>query len=460
MLQKLKINSYHEISKLFWPITFTLILTNTLSFVDTFMIANYSLLGPAAITTVTQIMFIFGPIYFAMLSGVNIYAVQYFSRNETDKLKKLSGIALTMILSLSTFAFIVVTLWGHYVVHFFSASDQIYKLGMDYLFYYKFVILIHPIDMYFTYQYRAIKRPKIPLIIGTIQSLLNIIFNIFLIYGLWIFPECGIAGAAMGTLLTKIIIIIVQITVAKKLQVPFLGKILDMFSYSKAMFVEVFKNTIPLMIVEFGFGLGNVIYFKFYTTTSDVQVSAFTIAKNISYMINAFVMATANVSGILAGTAISTGVDKASSKLKQTMSDLFKFMTYNSIIILIISFVVLPLFVPLFLLNTNDTQISNNYWEIFKLIYALIIINGIWMAIRVFASSLIAILKSGNDNKFVMLVDAGSTYIVGVPVMIIVYVLFQPSIIILRSLIILEVITKVCFGVYRYRQKKWVKKLD
>ncbi len=446
----LKIKSFAKIKKLFWPIALTMLLTNTLAFVDTIMISNYNILGVSAITTATQIQFIFGPIYFAILMGVNVYTVQYYARKEYSLLKKLSGIALTLLICLVSINFIIILLFEPYLIGFFvDKNSEIGKLAFDYMYFFKFSLLLMPIDMFFSYQYRAIKKPKIPLVIGTTQSVLNIIFNLFLIYGIGIFPELGISGAAISTLFSRTIVICLHILVAKKINAPFIGKIKDMFSYNKELFKEVFFNTLPLMIVELGYGVSNVIYLKIYSMTSIIEFTAYNIVKSISFLINAFVIATANVSGIIAGSTIAVLEESNKEELKEQMKDLFKFMGLNSIIILVLSFLVLPFLIPIF---TKDI-------EYYSYMRKLLMINGIWMAIRVFSSSIIAILKSGNDNKFVMLVDAGSSYLFGIPITLIVYFIFTPSIIVLRSMIILEVICKFSLGMYRYNKKKWVRKV-
>ncbi len=446
----LKIKSFAKIKKLFWPIALTMLLTNTLAFVDTIMISNYNIVGVSAITTATQIQYVFGPIYFAILMGVNVYTVQYFARKDYTILKKLSGIALTLLIGLVSINFLIILLFEPYLINFFvDKNSEIGKLAADYMYFFKFSLLLMPIDMFFSYQYRSIKRPKIPLIIGTTQSLLNIFFNFFLIYGVAFFPELGIKGAAISTLLSRSTVIIIHIIVAKKIKAPFIGKFSELFSYSKGLFKEVFFNTIPLMAVELGFGLSNVIYMKIYSMTSIIEFTAYNIVKSISFLINAFVIATANVSGIIAGSTIATLKDNQEEKLKEQMKDLFKFMGLNSIIILVVSFIFLPLLIPIF---TKDV-------EYYSYMRKLLMINGVWMAIRVFSSSIIAILKSGNDNKFVMLVDAGSSYFFGIPLTLLVYFIFTPSIIVLRSMIILEVICKFSLGMYRYNKKKWVRKV-
>lgn len=444
-----KVNQFRQIFKVFWPIALMMLLTSTLSFVDSAMIAHYNILGTSAITIATQIQSLFGPVYFALMTGVSIYTVQYFSRNETTILKKFSGIALTILMPLALINFSVLTVFPDQVIGIFQSADsQVFSLAIAYVGLYKFSILLMPFDLFFTYQYRAIKKTKIPLLMSTSEAVLNIIFNLLFIYGLGPFPELGIVGASLGTLLSRIIVLSGNILISYKLQVPFIGKITEMFSYEYDLFAKIIKNTMPLFIVEFGFGLGNVIYTKMYAMTSIIEFTAFNIAKIISFTINAFVIGVASTSGIIIGSVIAHKL-VTKDKIDDTLKNLFTFMSIFALVVLFLSTLVLPQFITLF----NVDQ------EYYRLIKILLIMNGIWMSIRIFASSLIAILKSGNDSKYVVLVDAGSTFLIGIPLTVIIFLFFSQSIVVLRAGIIIEVLTKVVLGYFRFKKGKWIKQI-
>lgn len=436
----LKIKKYNQISKLFWPIAITLILTNSLSLVDSVIIAKYNIYGVSAIASATQIQMLFGPIYFAILSAVNIYSVQYFTKKDFVTLKKLAGIALSIIIPFSIFNFIIVSLFGVDVLSMFTQGDiNVTPLALEYLNVYKYVIFLMPIDMFFVYQYRAMKMTKIPMRIGVAQAIINIVLDIVLLYlGYEMF------GVALATFFAKFISIVIYIYVSFRIKVPFIGQINQMFNYSKKLFYSIFKNAIPLIVIEFGFGLSNFIYFKIYSLTGVDGLTQFTIAKNISFVINAFVIAVASVSGIMAGTYIAENMNK--KEFNKNMKDLFKFMTCASIFLIVVSIFILPLLIPFFTVN----------YEYMKIIFVLLVINGIWMGLRVYSSSLIAILKSGNDNKFILFIEIAIPYLIAIPITYLLYRLGYSSIIMLRSVIIFEIMLKLSLGLYRYKKRKWV----
>ena len=63
----MKIKHFNEIMTLFWPIAIAIILQSLNSFIDSVMISNYNVLGVSAINAGTQIMVVFGPVFFASI---------------------------------------------------------------------------------------------------------------------------------------------------------------------------------------------------------------------------------------------------------------------------------------------------------------------------------------------------------------------------------------------------------
>lgn len=439
-------NKFNEINKLFWPIATSMILSSILGFIDSAMMSQYDPLGVSAVNFATQVQQIFGPIYFGIISGVNIFTVQYFARKEYSKLKNLVGIAIVTLIPAMLGNFIVAFFFTDQFISFFIPADSHTGImAASYMKLVAFNAFLMPIDMIFMFQYRAIKRPKIPLITSVSQAIINIMFNYCLIFGHFGFPELGIKGAAISTVSVRLIFFFVNIIIAKKVNAPFIGYPKQLFSFSKTMYKEVLDKMWPLIIVEFGFGFARVLYTKIYAYAPIEQYNAMQMAQLISFVINAFVIATANVSGIMAGGELSNG-DEAS--LKNTMLNLRTYMAFCAVIIMVFSAFVLPNFIPLF--NSGGEE---------GLITQLLIINGIYMAVRVFSSSAIAILKAGGDTKQIILIDAGMSYLIGIPVSVIALVIFGPNIVVLKIAVISEVIAKIISARIRMRKNIWKQKL-
>ncbi len=437
---------FTEIKSLFFPIAMAIILSNISSFIDTAMVSNYNVLGISAINSANQIMVAFGPVFFGIMTGVNIFTVQYYARGEYDNLKHLVGIAITFMFPFAIFlVMIMATLPEEIITFFIKDNQEVVQLGVDYFVFFKYYILLLPVEMLFMYQFRAIKQPKIPLRMGVIQTILNVLLNWMFIFGNLGAPELGILGAGLATFLARFITLIFYLSYSISIKVPFLAKLSELFAYDRKLFKKVLIATLPLIILELGFGFSRVLIAKVFALTGVIGFTAYSIAARTSFLINALVIATANVSGILVGGALS----KEDKDLDIIIKDLFKFMFLAATAILILSIFVLPLVIKLF-------GVSEQYYSMIRL---LLISNGIYMALRVFVSSYISMLKAGADNYFVIFLDAGITYLVAIPLVYIGFFIFDLGIVVLVSLLILEMVVKVIGGHYRFSQNKWRVKL-
>ncbi|MGL5021257.1 MAG: MATE family efflux transporter [Mycoplasmatales bacterium] len=436
-----------EIMNLFWPIAMAILLSTLLSFIDSVMISNYNVVGVSAVNIAGQFNFLLGPIFFGILTGINIFTVQYYARDEKKNLKKLVGIALTFMIPLMILSFVFITIFDTQIISIFTdPAGEVGLLALSYMAAFKYNLIFMPLDMLFLYQYRAIKKPRIPLIMSILQVISNIILNYIFIFGNFGSPELGIFGAGLATAMTRFIFIIVNLVYAHIIRAPFIGSIKETFSYDRGLLKVVFLATYPLVIVEFGFAFARILVTKIYVMTGIIEFTAYNIAKVTAFLANALVIATANISSILVGSALSR---QQKDEVDIILKSLFKFMGICAISLILISTFVLPLFTPFF--GVGDEYYSMVRW--------ILVANGIYMALRVYVSSLIAILKSGADNNFVIFMDAGISYLFGIPLLLIGFYVFDAGIIALNFLLCFEMVLKIFVGMYRYRQNKWRVKL-
>jgi Na+-driven multidrug efflux pump len=436
-----------EIMNMFWPIAMAILLSTLLSFVDSVMVANYNVIGVSAINIASQFNYLLGPIFYGVVMGVNIYTVQYYARGEYDDLKKLVGIAITFMAPLIIGSLIFISLFDtQFISLFIDPTSEAGVLALEYMSIFKYNLIFMPLDMIFLFQYRAIKRPRVPLFMSGMQVITNVILNYIFIFGNFGAPELGIYGAGLATVLTRLIFVVVNLIYAIYIKAPFIGTPKELFGYDKAMVKNVFITTYPLVIVEFGFAFARIIITKIYVLTGIIGFTAYNIARTTSFLANAFVIATANVSGILIGGALSRQEDDS---VDEILSSLFKFMHLCAVMILLLSMFVLPLFTPIFGIDP----------EYYSLVWWLLLANGIYMALRVYVSSMISILKSGADNNFVIFMDAGLSYLFGIPLLLIGLFVFDQGIIVLNFLLCFEMLLKIFVGKYHLNQNKWRNKL-
>ncbi len=438
-----------NILSIFWPIAISMFLSSMLGFIDSSMVANYSTISLNAINIANQIKSIFGPMYFGILSGIAIFTAQAVGKRDKQAISHSFGFGLIFILGLSIVNFFAVLLFSNQIIGFFV--DVTTDVGQEALIFLKVTLIntiFWPISMLFMYQFRSIKKPKVPLYINTAMLITNLILNMLLIYGIGPFPELGIIGAGIGTVLSVGLFIIVYFVIALQIKADFLAHPKLMFGFSRSYIIKVLKTILPLIIIELLFGASRVIYSKLYIELGIESYTLITVSTNITNLVNAGVIATASTAGIVMGEALGQDTD-----LEPIKKALFSFMRRIASLMFIVIVVILPF--TMFLYKPNDIVIEHFY----AYVYGLMIINGIYMVIRVFSSTFISILKSGGDTKVVIFADPLVSYLIGIPLTAVGLFVFDLGIISLKIIWLTEIIGKLVISYYLYKQNKWAKRL-
>ena len=424
----------------FLPIFITILFQNLNLTIDSIMINNYNPRGTEIIGIAGSIINILGPIFFAIVIGINTFNVQYYAKKDYEILKKFTGVLLILIIPFSILMFTILTIFDQEILSILvDTNSDIGILVLTYFSIIKFDLLIIPLELMFTYQFRTLKLPKISLRVVFCQIILNIFFNFLLIYQL----NLGFFGAGLATIISKLICLYITYQCAKYVKSPFIGTLKEIFDLDQKLIKKVFWTIAPLISVEFMFGLSRFLTTKVYLLTG-IGYGAYVIANRIMMNFNGLVIAPASVCGIIMGEGIILDDKK---QMKKRIKSLVYFLLIIMFILAIIT-MFSPYLIKLFNINTNINLIT-------KCIYLI----GLYMLIRIPVASIISVLKSGGDNRFVLFLDGGLTLFIIIPLMFYCEYSYNFNVIQLIQITIIDMFLKLILGLFRLKQGKWNNKL-
>ncbi len=444
--------SEEYIFNIFWPIAISMFLQTVIALIDTLILSYYSIDAFTGVSVASQVTAIIGPMYFGVLSALSIYTSQSIGNNDSKRIRQIFGLGIIIMSIMSIVSVILMVTLNDQIIGFYAELNSV--MGANALIYLNWTMpakLFWPISMLFMFQFRAIKETKIPMYINSGMLVLNSVLSLILVYGIGFFPELGIIGVAVATDLSIIGVVIVYIYVCFKKKIIFFNNFADLIDFDYPLLKKILIKAAPLVLVEFLFGFARTLYIKMYIDYSPIIFALDKLATSIVFTINGLVMGTAASVGVVFGEALGKDSEETLEKNRK-MS--FSFIKKMTALILIISICILPLFILLF--QVEDLKSINNY---FLIMYCLIIINGIYMSIRIWSSSFVSILRSGGDTNFIILADPISSYLVGLPLTFIAIYFLDVNFLIIKSLWITEVVGKLLISYYRYKQKKWMRKV-
>ncbi len=213
---------YQDIIRIAWPSFVELLLTQLASMVDLMMVGSiggetHPEIGTQALAAVgltTQPKFLLMGAFVAMNTGVTALVARYKGQNDREKANLVVRQGLMLTFVLTVILSILGTVFARPMVVFMGAKEELVTLwATQYLQIQMIGFLTMALTSTITAALRAVGDSKTCMIYNLIANVVNVIFNWLLIYGNCGFPELGVAGASLATVLGQFVAFIIAFVV-------------------------------------------------------------------------------------------------------------------------------------------------------------------------------------------------------------------------------------------------------
>lgn len=411
---------------------------------DIVMLGKFNENSLAAASLASQISFVVTLIMFGMSSGANVLAAQYWGKKDINTIEKIMAIGIKNSLFVSFVFFFFSLFFPRLLMRIFTDNEVIIAEGIKYLRIVSFTYITSSISIVYLSILRSVERVKISTFVYATSFVANVIINYILIFGKFGFPRLGIIGAAIATLIARIIEIIIVFIYNEKNKKFLHVKVKYLFKNNKILSHDFYKYSIPVVLNEMLWSLG----------TAGISVivgrinSSFIAANAINSTIRQCVMPV--TFGLAAAASIILGKTIGEKKYEKTVEYAHKFLKFTFFSTLLgglLIFLSTPLIVKFFALNDSVVNYLSFMLKI-NVIYS--VIQGITVCL------IVGIFRAGGDTKFALIVDVGPAWcgslILGSLAAF--YFKFPPKIIFL--FLMTDELIKLPFAVWRYRSRKWL----
>ncbi len=427
------------------PIIIQNLISTSVNIIDTVMISSLGEASVASIGVANQYFFLFNMTLSGLTGGAGLFISQFFGKNDANNIKKVTGLNVLLGIILGLLFFIPAFMFPKFIIHFFSYDPEVVKLCIQYFSIIAFCYPLIAVSTVFSMGSRSVRNPKLGMVCSAVALVSNIILNYGLIFGKLGLPELGVRGAAIATVIARLIefsLLIVYVYIIKKDYVLKFN-IKNLKSIDKQFINAFFEKSTPILLNDSGWAIGTVLYSVAYAKAGTSAIAASQIATSTG---NFFIMTAVCVA---IGASIMLGNELGADNKKVAIDYAKKFSK--------IVFIVGTLFGILLILNIPTLlkmfSVSDNLApDIIK----IFVIMGLLMGLKSFNTLLIiGILRSGGDTKYSLFLELGCMWLVSLPLTFIFAIKGAP-IYVLVLLTYSEEIVKFIFGVPRALSKKWV----
>lgn len=289
------------------PIAFQNFLSTTASMVDTIMIGSQGELSVAAVGICSQITSLFFSTYFGFASGGLLFFSQYWGARNEKGINRAFGLALTCMLVISLLFGGTAVANPEFILGIYTDKETIITIGAPYIRIVGFAYPLQVIAMIISFLMRSTERVKPPLISSILALITNFALNWILIYGRFGMPRMGAAGAAVGTLVSGIVNIVVLFIFLIRDKSTITLRLRDMFSWRDGFLKEYMGKCLPIILNELFYGIGQMLINIVIGHQSESAIAAMAAFRVLEGFVFAFFGGLADASSVVVGKEVGSG---------------------------------------------------------------------------------------------------------------------------------------------------------
>lgn len=194
---------YKTLGILVVTIAFQNLIAYSVNMLDNIMLGSYSQNALSGAATVNQIFFLVQQVAFSIGNALVVLASQYWGKKETQPVRMITWIAVGYTIVAAAMIFVCCAVFPEQILRLFTTSPELIEEGIRYLDLLKWSFLLFLFSNLLISMLRSVEIVRIALIVSIISLIVNGGVNYILIFGRFGFPEMGIRGAAVGTVIAR-----------------------------------------------------------------------------------------------------------------------------------------------------------------------------------------------------------------------------------------------------------------
>lgn len=428
------------------PITSQYFVNALVNLIDSVMVSNLGDVAIASVGLSNQMFFIFNLLMLGVASGVAIFMTQYWGKKDIEGLHKSMAFGLIIIVPIITVGSLATHFMPDKILSIFTPNEQLISEGSKYLSIVSLSYVPIALSIFLGYALRSVDLVKYSVYTVFITLFINVVLNYLLIFGIWIFPELGIVGAAIATNIARYIQIIILITIIYSRDMPVAIKSFAPFKISREFFGR-FANTSGIVFLNEAFyGIGTALLFSVYGrigTMSTEVIAGVNVASTVEKLIWIFFWS------FCAAASVSVGKLIGSQQYDKAKRYAYKFIATGFIAACVLSTILWILNAPILsIFKVSEDAI--NYAKLYLVIFSIfILIRG---PIKILTGG---VLRAGGDTTFVMLWDVIPLWITLAGCYVYINVA-EPNVFIIFLAVIGYELVKVIPTLKRVKSGKWI----
>lgn len=425
------------------------LLTYGVNMMDAVMLGRYSQNAMGGVSLCNQVQYLLQMLVVGAGEGAVVLGSQYWGKGNLKPIPHIIGVALRFGGSLAVILFGVVFLFPTQLLSLLSNDSAVIAEGQKYFQIICFTYIIFTVTNILVASLRSIGIVKIGYIISGSTLVINVCLNYCLIYGNLGFPELGVRGAAIATLVSRCVELLIVIYYLKYKEHRLNLTLAKPLHIDTSYMRDYSRVSAPVLINQSLWGLAQMVQTGILGHLGGDVTAANAIAVQVFQVLSVVAYGAASASGIVVGRTIGAGNEQRLRPLVHTLQVLF-------IIIGICSgFLIFILRVPILMIFGGT--LTEQAHELSMQFMLVLSITTVGTAYQMACDN--GIIRGGGDTTFSAKMNLISMWLIIVPFSAMAAFWWKCAPVVVFFLLKWDQLYKAIPVVLRLRSWKWVKKV-
>ena len=311
----------------FFALTLSLALQNLLTFgvnmMDTVMLGRYSQDAMSGVSLCNQVQFLLQMLVTGAGEGAVVLGAQYWGKRDLEPIPHIIGAALRFGGALAAALFALVLMAPEALLRLLSNEEAVVAQGARYFQIICFTYVIFTVTNILVASLRSVGIVKIGYAVAFSTLCINVSLNYVLIYGRWGFPELGVRGAAMATLVSRCVELLIVVWFLKYRERRLNLTLKKLLLIDKSYIRDYSRVSAPVLVNQALWGVAQMVQTGILGHMGGDVTAANAIAVQVYQVLSVAAYGAASASGIVVGKTIGGGRREALRPLVATLQVLF-----------------------------------------------------------------------------------------------------------------------------------------
>lgn len=392
-----------------------------------------------------QVQYVMTLFLFGLTSGATVLTAQYWGKGDTEAIEKILALGMKAAVAVTAVFTAAALCIPGTLVQIFTSDPEVIAEGIKYLRIVAFSYVAMGITQTYLYIMRSVERVMVATVVYLISLICNVILNAVFIFGLFGLPAMGIQGAALATLLARLLELGLVYGYARLYNRDIKFRFGYFWHVDRLLMSDFLKYALPVVVNEVMWGLGTAANTAILGHMGSAAVAANSVAQVARQL------ATVVAFGLSSATAIYLGKTIGEQRPEHAKAYARQFLILSVVMGAVGGLLILAA-APIATAALSLTEAAKQYLRFMFFVMSYFVIGQSFNTTMV-----VGIFRSGGDTRFGLIMDMATMWGCSILCGALAAFVFRCSVPVVYVILMSDELIKMPITWMRYQSYKWLR---